>query len=536
MKLQQLRISHKLALGFGILLSLTVIMAVVAETKVRQINQDLNLLLENRYPKIVALHDIKDTLNNSTINLISLALQSDPAQRAAAEQQLQQDRQRISTRMEQLDHTMQMPQARAIFQVIQHERNTYLQQRSRFIELIEQGEQNTALQLLMGELHSTQLRYFTALEKLIEFQVGLMQQAGDEAEREAQATIVLLLVLGVLTLLTGVAIAYRIARAITAPLSQAIHIAEQIARGDLTQQIRPAGRDETTQLLLALQGMSEQLHDIVQRVETSSTCIAGSASEIAAGNQDLSSRTEHQAGALEETAASLDAVTDAARQSAEHTRQAHDLADQAARAAQAGGAVVSQLVQQMEVINQASLQIADITSLIDGIAFQTNILALNAAVEAARAGDQGRGFAVVATEVRNLAQRAASAAKDIKQLTSVASARIADGVAMAQRTGSGMDNIVQRVQNVSSVMSEILDSSMQQSTGLNQIQQAVTEMDQMTQQNAALVEQAAAAAAAMQQQGQELVSAVGVFRLVRTAPTRLGSAAQSASAPRLALA
>ena len=515
MKLQQLRISHKLALGFGMLLALTTIMAIVAQMKVRAINQDLNILLENRYPKIVALHDIKDTLNSSTISLISLALQQDAEQRHRAEQRLFKDSKLISERIEQLDLSMKLPRAREIFQVVQHERAHYLTLRTRYIELIERDEQASALQLLLGELHATQLRYFAALEDLISFQAGLMQQAGDTAEQEAQYTIQLLLVLGLLTLVSGSVIAYRIARAITAPLKQAISIAEKIAEGDLTQQIHPSGRDETTQLLQALQGMSEHLHDIVQRVEATSHCIAGSASEIAAGNLDLSSRTEHQAGALEETAASLDAVTDAARQSAEHAQQANQMADQAAEAARAGGAVVGQLVQQMEVINQASHQIADITSMIDSIAFQTNILALNAAVEAARAGEQGRGFAVVATEVRSLAQRAASAAKDIKQLTSMASARIADGVEMAQRTGSGMDNIVQRVQNVSTVMSEILDASMQQSTGLNQIQQAVTEMDQMTQQNAALVEQAAAAAAAMRQQGTELVSAVGVFRLHR---------------------
>jgi len=515
MPFHQLKISHRLVLGFGLLLMLTCILCGLAYFRVHQINDDLRVLLEDRYPKIVALHDIKDTLNHSNVNLMALALEQDPAARTSTERQLQDDGTLIAKRMGELDHVVHLPKGRLVLAQLQQHHSAYLQQRGRFIALVDAEDKEAALSLLLGDLRAAQLRYFSALEQLISFQTELMAETVAQTEDETANTASMLIVLGLCTLLSGASIAVVIARSITAPLTRAIRLAAKIADGDLTTQIDARGKDETSQLLQALQTMSEQLSGIVRRVEHNSSQIALSAREIAAGNLNLSSRTEQQAAALQESAASLESVVHAAHQSAEHARAAHQLAEQTAHAAHHDGRAVEQLVSQMAIINQVSHQIADITGAIDSIAFQTNILALNAAVEAARAGEQGRGFAVVATEVRTLAQRAAAAAKDIRKLSANASDRIADGVVMVERTGSGIADIERQAQSVSAVMGNILDASLAQSSGLDQIQQAINEIDLVTQQNAALVEQAAAAAASMQEQGFELVQAVGVFQLPR---------------------
>ncbi len=536
MSLHQLKISHRLVLGFGVLLTLTCILCGLAYFRVHQINGDLRVLLEDRYPKIVALHDIKDTLNHSNVNLMALALEQDSAARVSAEHQLQEDSKIIASRMGQLDKVVHLPKGRAIFEQVQQHRTVYLQQRSQFVALIDAGDTQAALSLLLGELRGAQLRYFAALEQLISFQTELMTESATQTEDETANTASMLIVLGLCTLLAGAGIAFVIARSITAPLTRAIRLAGKIADGDLTTQIVTSGKDETSQLLQALQTMSEQLSGIVRRVEHNSSQIALSAREIAAGNLNLSSRTEQQAAALQESAASLESVVHAAHRSAEHARAAHQLAEQTAHAAHHGGRAVEQLVSQMAIINQVSHQIADITGAIDSIAFQTNILALNAAVEAARAGEQGRGFAVVATEVRTLAQRAAAAARDIRKLSANASDRIADGVVMVERTGSGIADIERQVQSVSAVMGNILDASMAQSSGLDQIQQAINEIDLVTQQNAALVEQAAAAASSMQEQGIELVQAVGVFQLPRQEAPKASSRPLRSPTRALALA
>ncbi|MFL9924778.1 methyl-accepting chemotaxis protein [Herbaspirillum lusitanum] len=306
-----------------------------------------------------------------------------------------------------------------------------------------------------------------------------------------------------------------IARLISRPLNSAVTVAERIAGGDLAVSFEAAGNDETGQLMKALQAMNQSLLKIVSQVRSGTDTITTAANEIATGNLDLSSRTEEQASSLEETAAAMEELTSTVKQNAENARQANQLAESASDTAIKGGSVVGEVIDTMQLINASSRKIVEIISVIDGIAFQTNILALNAAVEAARAGEQGRGFAVVASEVRSLAQRSASAAKEIKTLIDDSVANVDTGSKLVEQAGTTMSDVVASVRRVTDIVAEISASSQEQSTGIEQVNQAVVQMDEVTQQNAALVEQAAAAAASMQDQATRLSRAVSFFKLER---------------------
>ena len=303
------------------------------------------------------------------------------------------------------------------------------------------------------------------------------------------------------------------------PLRKAIAVASAVAKGDLSSRIDVTSKDETGQLLQALNEMDESLRKVVGGVRTSADAISSASHQLAAGNSDLSQRTEQQASSLEVTASSMEELTSTVKQNAENARQANQLAAGASNVAVLGGKAVSQVVNTMSGISESSRKIADIIGVIDGIAFQTNILALNAAVEAARAGEQGRGFAVVATEVRNLAQRSATAAKEIKNLIADSVAKVDDGTRMVDEAGKTMEEIVASIKRVTDIMAEITAASREQSSGIEQVNTAITQMDQVTQQNAALVEQAAAAAESMQEQSQSLFEAVAVFRIANSGST-----------------
>ncbi|MBS0423534.1 MAG: MCP four helix bundle domain-containing protein [Proteobacteria bacterium] len=317
----------------------------------------------------------------------------------------------------------------------------------------------------------------------------------------------------ILGVILSIIAGFLLIRAITRPLNEAVSVANAVASGDLTSRIEVNSTNETGRLLQALKAMNDNLLDLVGKVRNSTDSIATASGEIASGNSDLSQRTEEQASSLEETASSMEELTSTVRQNADNARQANQLAVGASEVAKKGGTVVGQVVDTMKSINESSNKIVEIISVIDGIAFQTNILALNAAVEAARAGEQGRGFAVVATEVRTLAQRSAAAAKEIKELINDSVTKVADGTRLVDEAGSTMEEIVTAVKRVTDIMSEISAASQEQSSGIEQVNQAVTQMDEATQQNAALVEEAAAAAESMKEQAQVLTLAVSSFKL-----------------------
>ncbi len=331
-----------------------------------------------------------------------------------------------------------------------------------------------------------------------------------------------------------------LARSVAAPLQQAVRVAQRIAGGDLGSRIVIRGNSETARLLQAMQDMSDSLRDIVGQVRGGAASLGGAAGEIAAGNHDLSARTEQQAASLEETASSMEQLTATVKQNAEHAVEANRLAVSASEVAIKGGGDVAQVAGTMASINDSSKKIAEIIGVIDGIAFQTNILALNAAVEAARAGEQGRGFAVVASEVRSLAQRSAAAAKEIKQLIDDSVDKVVLGTQLADKARVTMEQVVDSVQRVTGIIGEIADASAEQTAGLDQVHQAISAMDQATQQNAALVEQAAAAASAMREETEKLNQAIGAFRLApdavpaavpATPPATQAEAARHVGAP-----
>ncbi|MDZ7922109.1 methyl-accepting chemotaxis protein [Rhodoferax sp.] len=325
----------------------------------------------------------------------------------------------------------------------------------------------------------------------------------------------------VLVTLAGLAGSVLLSRQIVRPLNEAVTVADRVAGGDLTAQLDIQGRDEVAALMRSLQSMQSSLATLVIKVREGSQGVALASSEIAQGNHDLSARTEQQASALEEAAASMEELGSAVSHSADNARQASQMATSASTVAQQGGDVVAQVVDTMKDINESSSRISEIISVIDGIAFQTNILALNAAVEAARAGEQGRGFAVVASEVRALAGRSADAAKEIKTLIGASVARVEQGTTLVDQAGSTMGEVVTAIRRVPDIVAEISAASTEQNTGVAQVSEAVAQIDQATQQNAALVEQMAAAASGLKQQAADLVSLVAVFKVDANRPATL---------------
>ena len=351
------------------------------------------------------------------------------------------------------------------------------------------------------------------LDAIVQLQVDVAKQEYDGAV--ARYATIRAVAIGsiVVGLLLAVLVGLWVIRSITRPISEAVRIAQTVAQGDLTSRIEVHSKDETGQLLSALKAMNESLVKVVTTVRQGSDSIATGTGQIATGNADLSQRTEEQASNLQQTAASMEQLTATVKNNAETARQATELAGSASTVAAQGGVVVGQVVNTMEAITASSKKIADIISVIDGIAFQTNILALNAAVEAARAGEQGRGFAVVASEVRSLAQRSAAAAREIKELITDSVDKVQTGSQQVGEAGRTMSDIVSQVKRVNDLIGEISTATGEQTQGISQVGDAVTQLDQVTQQNAALVEQSAAAAESLNQQAARLVEAVSVFKL-----------------------
>ena len=416
-----------------------------------------------------------------------------------------------SKRMEEVRTYMHKEQEKQLYDKAIAARDAYRAKRSELLKVKEAGQDVSGqVDTVLANAFGNYAGILQELSKNLDSDVNATLK-----DTSSQATSSIWWVAGstVLVIVLGIFLAYRTTRAITVPVQQAVDATAAIAAGDLTTAIAQGYRDELGTLLTELAAMRGKLADIVSNVRQSAQSVSTASAEISQGNNDLSARTERQASALQQTAASMEQLGSTVRQNSDSAQAANRLATDANTVAAQGGEVVAQVVETMKGINDSSRRIADIISVIDSIAFQTNILALNAAVEAARAGEQGRGFAVVASEVRSLAGRSADAAKEIKQLISASVTRVEQGSALVDKAGLTMTEVVQSIQRVTDIVREISAASAEQSDGVAQVGEAVVQMDQATQQNAALVEEMAAAASSMKRQAQELVEAVAVFNL-----------------------
>ncbi|MGB9991364.1 methyl-accepting chemotaxis protein [Massilia sp. SM-13] len=510
MRLQNLRIGQRLALSFG---AVIVAMTALGAMRTAGMVETIRFLKDDSYQQTVQAHIAKDELNRIARSMRNALLMDDAKEALEEIDKIADSSRKISAALDRLAADNTDGESGRLFREVLAARESFVAERGRFLDLLKAGNKDQARLHLLGTLRPIQLAYMATLDKFVERQSLEMKEAGDAAEVQALETRYELMAMAAVAAALASVLAYFATRSVSRPLQSAVKFADQVANGDLSCTIEVRGNDETGQLLRALQTMNARLSDAIRQIRQGADTMSTVAGEIASGNMDLSSRTEQQASALEETASSMEELTSTVAQNNENAQQANQLAVQASEVARDGGVVVAEVVQTMDAINDASRKIVDIISVIDGIAFQTNILALNAAVEAARAGEQGRGFAVVASEVRNLAQRSATAAKEIKHLIDDTVGKVGEGSRLVGQAGVTMNNVVDSVQRVTDIMSEIMAASQEQRAGIEQINQAVSDMDSVTQQNAALVEEAAAASASMQEQAAQLVQAVAIFRL-----------------------
>ncbi|MFL9925870.1 methyl-accepting chemotaxis protein [Herbaspirillum lusitanum] len=513
MRITDVKISVRLGLCFLALVVLMVLITALGIRSLQTVTSSTREIVHDRYVKVSLAAQMTTELNTSARNIRNALLSRDDEEVKRYIELLRKGNLATAELQQKLGSLISSSQGMTLLQNLKNTGVEYDKRREVLLTMIQQQKKAEAVEYLFTEVRAQQQRYFDALKELSQFQESLMQQSSLENEDEASTAIRSMIILSAAAVVFSFIAALLITRSITRPLNQAVTAATAVASGDLTMDINSSSKDETGILLRALRSMNGNLQDIVGEVRRSTQTITQASGEIARGNMDLSSRTEQQAGALEETASSMEELASTVKQNAENARQADTLAGSASAVALKGGETVDQVVATMSRINASSHKIVDIISVIDGIAFQTNILALNAAVEAARAGEQGRGFAVVASEVRSLAQRSAAAAKEIKALISSSVETVDNGSKLVAEAGSTMSEVVNSVKRVSDVVAEISSASHEQSDGIEQINLAIIQMDEVTQQNAALVEQAAAASQSLLDQAERLEKTVGVFKL-----------------------
>ncbi|HEY9108580.1 MAG TPA: methyl-accepting chemotaxis protein, partial [Roseateles sp.] len=419
---------------------------------------------------------------------------------------------KINELQEGLTKSEDTDKGKAALAAIGGSRKAYVDIRNGVFAQLKAGEADAALQTLEGKMRPAAEAYVKSISDMADYQGERVRDATREVLESARHTQIVMLVLSAVCLSIGIAAALLITRSVVRPLRAAIHEAEEVGQGDLSREIRSVGADETAQLTQTLATMQQSLRHLVGSVRNNADEVSTASAEIAMGSNDLSARTEQQASAIQQTAASMEELSATVKLNADNASQADQLAAEATQVARQGGEVVSEAVRRMHGIEESSRKIGDIIGTIDAIAFQTNILALNAAVEAARAGEQGRGFAVVAGEVRTLAQRSAEAAKEIKTLIGDSVERVEQGSALVNRAGETMEQVVSAIGRVAQIVREISSASREQSTGVSQVGQAIAQMDEATQQNAALVEESAAAAESLKHQADELVKLVATFK------------------------
>ena len=513
MFLHDVKIGTKLFLAFGFFIVLMALSASLSLISLNRANNGMQSIITSDYPTTVKANQLIDNFQEFISTQQLMLLDEQGTYTGQSQQRLKEISEHITVILGELNNALQDQKSQQVLAEIRSVRQQYLDSRYRILQAVQNNNRAGAIQEMMTTTLAVQQAYKAKVKELITIQNSEMQSAGAQVEGDFRSNRLLLILLTLFSIAAGSLIGWFIVRAITRPLGEAVHFAKAISEGDLTGSITPHGKDETGLLLHALMEMKTRLLDIVQQVQTGSENISSAAAQIVAGNQDLAARTEEQASSVEQTAASMEQITATVKNTASHTGEATNLSADAATVVKNNGEMMKQVTSKMRLINETSNRMSDIIDLIDAIAFQTNILALNAAVEAARAGTQGRGFAVVASEVRTLAQKSAVAAKDIESLIAQSVSSVKNGAELVSRSGEVIDSIISSVNKVNTLMEQISVASEEQSRGISQVGQAVTEMDGVTQQNAALVQQSAAAAASLEEQAQQLSRSISSFSL-----------------------